>query len=1093
MTERNKLYWLTIIMAGGTVLAAGVAIGLLYQAALREETSRLREAVRSQARLIEAFARHQAERAVEDDSEAWKATLLAEVAEAHEQYKSFGATGEFMLGRREGDHLVLLLRHSHDSVSAPGPETAPMPFGGPLAQPMQAALSGQSGTTIGIDYRGAEVLAAYEPVAVVDWGIVAKIELAEVRAPFIRAGLIVLLVALAVAGAGAFVQVRVAHPVIDRLEETEAQAKAILTTAADAIISASEEGIIESFNPAAERIFGYAAVQVVGRELKSLLAPVHHESFDEGFADYLRSAKGGAIGVPHEVLARRKDGETFPAEVTVSEMRLTDRRRFSAIIREVTERKKAEESLLRAKVEWERTFDSVPDLVAILDDQHRILRANKAMADRLGLPPDQCIGKRCYEAVHGLACPPDSCPHVRTLADGQEHMAEVHEERLSSDFLVSTSPLSDPQGRMLGSVHVARDITALKRAEHALRGSREDLNRAQAVAHTGSWRLDVRRNELLWSDENHRMFGVPKGTPLTYEAFLAIVHPEDREYVDRKWKAGLAGEHYDIEHRIIADGRVKWVRETAVLEFDDKGGLLGGFGTTQDITERRRAEEAMKEALIARQAEEAQRLISAYNRSLIEASLDPLVTIDADGKITDVNAATEKVTGCTRQELIGTDFSDYFTEPEKARAGYQQVFRDGSVQDYALEIRHRAGKLTPVVYNASVYRDMVGNVVGVFAAARDITERKRAEEAMKVERQRLYDVLETLPAYVVLLTPDYHVPFANRFFVERFGESHGRRCFEYLFGRREPCEICETYTVMKTKAPHHWEWTGPDGRDYDIFDFPFTDTDGSPLIMEMGIDITERKRLEVELRRLNEELEQRVAARTADLVASNKELEAFAYSVSHDLRAPLRAIDGFSQAVLEDYGDKLDLEARSHLQRVRAASQRMAELIDGMLSLSRITRSQMRRTAVDLSALAQAAALDLQKTAPARRVEFVIAPRLVVKADADLLRVVLENLLGNAWKFTSKRLQARIEVGAMQRDGETVYFVRDDGAGFDMAYARNLFGAFQRLHTAVEFEGTGIGLATVQRIIHRHGGQVWAEGEVDKGAAFYFTLPTEPR
>jgi PAS domain S-box-containing protein len=514
--------------------------------------------------------------------------------------------------------------------------------------------------------------------------------------------------------------------------------------------------------------------------------------------------------------------------------------------------------------------------------------------------------------------------------------------------------------------------------------------------------------------------------------------------------------------------------------------------------ERMRAQmamQAMNEQLEHRVQERTAelRLASAYNRSLIEASLDPLVTIDADGKVTDVNAATEKATGRSRNDLIGTDFSDYFTEPEKARAGYQQVFREGWVQDYALEIRHRDGHFTPVLYNASVYRNADGEVLGVFAAARDITDRKRAEEAVRQERQRLHELFEMLPVYVALLTPDYHIPYANRTFRERFGEANDRRCYEHLFDRAVPCENCETFKVLEGNQPRTWEWTGPDGRDYDIFDFPFTDSDGSPMIMEMGIDVTEQKRLQRELRQMNEELEHRVAARTAELQNSNKELEAFAYSVSHDLRAPLRAMDGFSQALLEDYADALDDEGKSHLRRVRAASQRMGDLIDGILGLSRTTRSEVRRTTVNMSAVAQAVAAELQKTDPQRRVEFVIEPHLIVHADANLLRIMLENLLGNAWKFTSKHPGARIEVGSIRHEGETAYFVRDDGAGFDMQYANNLFGAFRRLHSAAEFEGTGVGLATVQRIVHRHGGRIWAEGQVEKGATFFFTIPKEQR
>lgn len=239
---------------------------------------------------------------------------------------------------------------------------------------------------------------------------------------------------------------------------------------------------------------------------------------------------------------------------------------------------------------------------------------------------------------------------------------------------------------------------------------------------------------------------------------------------------------------------------------------------------------------------------------------------------------------------------------------------------------------------------------------------------------------------------------------------------------------------------------------------------------------------------LNINLERRVAERTAQLEAANKELEAFSYSVSHDLRAPLRSIDGFSQALLEDYADKLDEEGKKDLQRVRAATQRMGDLIDDMLNLSRVTRKEMRLETVDLSAMAQTIAAELRRSQPGRKVEFVIAEGMVTDGDGGLLKVALENLLGNAWKFSGKRCPARIDFGITPGDGDAAYFVRDNGAGFDMAYADKLFGAFQRLHDQNEFSGTGIGLATVRRIVDRHGGQVWAEGEVEKGATFYFTL-----
>lgn len=250
-------------------------------------------------------------------------------------------------------------------------------------------------------------------------------------------------------------------------------------------------------------------------------------------------------------------------------------------------------------------------------------------------------------------------------------------------------------------------------------------------------------------------------------------------------------------------------------------------------------------------------------------------------------------------------------------------------------------------------------------------------------------------------------------------------------------------------------------------------------------------RLEQRVAERTEELEHRNEAlrrNAAELLAANTELDAFAYSVSHDLRAPLRSIDGFSQVLLEDYAPQLGDAGRDALQRVRAASQRMATLIDDLLKLARVTRAEMRTEHVDLSSMAREIVLDIQRTTPDREVEFAIAPGLQTHGDARLLRVVLDNLLRNGWKYTSKRPQARVEFMTTDQNGDRVFVIRDNGAGFDMRYADKLFGVFQRLHSAAEFEGTGVGLATVRRIINRHGGRIWAEGAVDQGATFYFTL-----
>jgi len=359
-------------------------------------------------------------------------------------------------------------------------------------------------------------------------------------------------------------------------------------------------------------------------------------------------------------------------------------------------------------------------------------------------------------------------------------------------------------------------------------------------------------------------------------------------------------------------------------------------------------------------------------------------------------------------------------------------------------------------------------------------------------------LVEFSPYPITVVDSHDRVAYINPEFVESFGYKladiptvtkwYGK-IFPNIFDRREFAnkwkENIKEAQENKTE-PRMYNVTTKNGNIVNIiFRQVVFDKEKKYIICE---NVSQRVRAEEKFRKLNEELEQRVMKRTAQLEATNKELGAFSYSVSHDLRAPLRSIDGFSLALMEEYEDKLDADGKDYLRRVRSASQRMGQIIDDLLSLSRISRRELRKEEVDLSEIAERILAKLREGALDRSVDIVIAPGITANCDANLIEVVLENLLGNAWKFTSKKEKPWIIFETMSQNGNKVYRVRDNGAGFDMAYADKLFGAFQRLHKHTDFERYGIGLATVMRIINRHEGRIWAEGYVDQGSSFYFVL-----
>jgi len=494
------------------------------------------------------------------------------------------------------------------------------------------------------------------------------------------------------------------------------------------------------------------------------------------------------------------------------------------------------------------------------------------------------------------------------------------------------------------------------------------------------------------------------------------------------------------------------------------------------VVDPRHGADAAVEAALARS--------EARFRVLIDRDPDGIVLVGGDGAVRYANPAAGRLLGRAPTGLVGQPF------------GFPLVAGDTTEIDVPL-MESGPG----VAEMRVVEMEWQGETVR-FAALRDITERHRAQLAVR-ESERLFRALfEYSLDQIAVIAPDGTIRFASPSHVQTIGftgdELRGLDAFSRIHPDDQPTVRREFEVLLadpRQTRTMQYRFRHRDGtyREVEAIGCNLCDAGVVGGILVNSRDVTVRRRAEAELRQFNQELERRVRDRTAELRAANDELDAFGRSVSHDLRGPLRIIEGFSAAISELDGDRLSPRGREHLDRVRRAARRMSELIDALFRLSRVTSHSIRRQPVDLAVLARAIAAELRAREPGRQVTFVIAPALPVQADPALIRVLLENLLDNAWKYTRRRAMARVDVGVERLDGEDVYFVRDDGCGFDPTCADRLFQPFRRLHTEAEFEGTGIGLATVCRIVQRHSGRVWATGAPDHGATIRFTIPPPAR
>jgi PAS domain S-box-containing protein len=909
--------------------------------------------------------------------------------------------------------------------------------------------------------------------------------------------------------------------------EAEALQRAIFNSVSFSSIATDEKGIIQIFNVGAERMLGYSAAEVLNKltpadfsDPQELIARAQALSVEygtpitPGFEALVFKASRGIEDI-YELTRIRKDKSRYPAMLSVTPLRNPENTIIGYLLigTDNTARKHAGDALRKSEAQLQAIVENISDAVVVSDMNGQLLHFNQAALDTLGYASlDE--GRRNFSAladtfelsgIDGAAWSVDQWPLARILRGERLHDLEARMRRIGTPwehiYSFGGALAHDAGGKPLMAVVTISDITGRKQAESTA------LLLAAIVESSTDAVIGKDLNSIVtsWNAAAERMFGYSAdemmGRPITL--IIPAGHQNEEEQILSKIKRGERIEHFETE-RLRKDGSLVAVSATVSPIKDSHGRVIGASKVARDITGRKRDADALRDS------EERFRL-------LVEGVHDyAIILLDPEGNVVSWNAGAERLKGHKAAEIIGRPFSVFY-QPEDIAAGepameLKVAAEKGRWEGEGWRVRADGTRFWANVLITAL-KDDAGNLRGYSKLTRDISERKQAEEAL-LKAGALQRAIFNSAHFSSIATDAKGVIQIFNVGAERM---LGYTAAEVM-NKITPADISDPQEVIARAKALSVELGTPitagfealvfkaSRRIEDIYELTYIRKDGSrfPAVVSVtalrdaqdaiigylliGTDNTARKQAADLIRQLNTDLEQRVVERTAQLQTANKELEAFCYSVSHDLRAPLRSLDGFSQALLEDCSDKLDAQGKDYLRRVRASSQRMAQLIDDLLNLSRVSRVETSKELVDLSKMAHEVAEEMRATTPQRDAEVVVAEGLIAETDPRLLRIVLTNLFGNAWKFTSKQPHARIEFGCNGENGGKEYFMRDNGAGFDAAYTSKLFGAFQRLHAAKDFPGTGIGLATVQRIIQRQGGRVWAEGKVDQGATFHFTL-----
>jgi len=936
-----------------------------------------------------------------------------------------------------------------------------------------------------------------------------------------------------------------------RAQEIAERLAAIVESSDDAIISKTLTGTITAWNAGATRLFGYTAQEVLGKPM-TMLMPADRP--DEEHTLLERISHGQKID-HFDTVRIRKDGRPVQVSVTISPIRNADGIAVGAskIARDITERKRSEELLKNSLAASEKALKELADqrfaldqhaIVAVTDVRGTITYVNAKFCTISQYSKSELMGQN-HRILNSGHHPKEFFQQMyRTIANGKVWHGEIRNRaKDGSVYWVDTTivPTLTAKGKPRQYVAIRADITERKRAEESLRDQSKILDLAQVLVR------DMEGRIVLWNLGAEKLYGFSKqeavgqiSHELLRTSFSQPLHAIEEQF------RGTGVWEGELIHR-KRDGSSIVVSSLWVLHRDASGQPTRVLEANIDITARKKAEE-----LLAKQTEELLRQAEelAHSRKALEAQTvmfklvldnmgEGLIAADQDGHFLIWNDAARNLMGRGAEDLPTEQWTPHYkvflpdgiTPYPPDRLPLVRALRGESVQVELIVQPPESAPRKVLEVTARPLMDAAGGLCGGVAVLHNVTERKQVEAALAAQAEELSrqteelirsrhaletqtltlrSVLDSMSEGLVVADQQGKFtiwnPAAER--IVGLGAANvGSENWSDHYGiflpdtvtpfppdqnpllRAIRGEHCGTEMFLRNRQL-------PEGAFIEVSAGPLRDKSGA---IRGGVaafrDVTQRKEDEREIRKLNDELEIRVLERTAQLEAANKELEAFSYSVSHDLRAPLRHISGFSQMLVEELGANLNPAAQRHLDRIQAGTQKMGLLVDELLNLARVGRHALNCRPTELNAIVAEVIVMLESESHGRRVDWVIDDLPTVDCDAVLVKQVFQNLLTNALKFTRPRTRAAIEVSQLDKgeNGQPVFMVRDNGIGFSMKYVDKLFGVFQRLHLAEDFEGTGIGLATVQRIVQKHGGRVWADGEVDKGAAFYFTLGLEKK